>query len=307
MQSEIVFAQKKSATKSNASLRADSIKLVSQLRKEALIRKQDSIYEARELIKEKRIKEIEERNEKLEAKRRKKGIPLTQEISFGYRLSSDGWGFFLNRGFVKIEDAEKPHTTFALIDLSEKKHPKEKNITNDVFTTLYPDEPKPLSYKYGKINNFYQFKFGIGNTKPLSGKFDRKNVVINWSYNAGISLGLLKPYYLDLILPEGSGFVRKFAKYEDTKEEYFLDLNNQGYILGGADFTMGIGEIKFKPGLALKSGLYFDYSPSKKIFTGIELGASAEIYAQKISIMANNSSNFFFNVYADFRFGKRWE
>jgi hypothetical protein len=305
---EFLLAQKKGIAKSSTSVRADSIKLVSLLRKEALIRKQDSIYEARELMKEKRQQAIDERNEKLEAKRRKKGIPLTQEISIGYRLANDGWGFFANRGFLKIDDPEKPHTLLVWIEFSEKKHPKEKNTSNEVFSTIYPDEPKPLSYKYGKINNFYQFKFGIGNMKPISGKLDKKNVVINWSYSAGISLGLLKPYYLDLIVKEGNGYVRKFAKYEDSTKEYFLDPTNQGYILGGADFTMGIGDIKIKPGFALKSALYFDYSPTKKLFSGIELGTSAEIYAQKIPIMATQkTTSIFFNVYADFRFGKRWE
>ena len=305
---DFLHAQKNRTVKSNSSARADSIKLVSQLRKEALIKRQDSIYEARELMKEKRQQAIDERNEKLEAKRRKKGIPLTQEIAVGYRLASDGWSFFANRGILNIDDPEKPHTLFAWIDFSEKKNPKEKNISNEVFSTIYPDEPKPLSYKYGKINNFYQFKFGIGNMKPISGKLDKKNVVICWSYSAGLSLGFLKPYYLDLIVKEGNGYVRKFAKFEDSIKEYFLDPTNQGYILGGADFTMGIGDIKIKPGLALKTAMYFDYSPTKKIFSGIELGASAEIYTQKIPIMAIiKSNNVFFNVYADFRFGKRWE
>jgi hypothetical protein len=41
-------AQKKRTVKSHSSLRADSIRMVSQLKKEALIRRQDSIYEARE-------------------------------------------------------------------------------------------------------------------------------------------------------------------------------------------------------------------------------------------------------------------
>lgn len=288
--------------------KADSIKLISKLRKEALIKKQDSIYENREIAKAQRQEAIDIKYEKLEASRRKKGIPFTQEFSFGYRLCTDGWAFFINRGFIKTDDEKGPHTNSFWIDLSEKKHPKEKSITNDIFTALYPNEPKPLSYKYGKINNFYQLKFGIGNSKPISGKLENKNVIINWNYSLGISLGMLKPYYLDLILPEGSGYIRKFAKYEESTKPYFLDTSNQGYILGGANFTKGISEIKFKPGLALKSGFYFDYSPSKKIFTGLELGASAEIYAQKIPIMATvKSSNFFFNLYADFRFGKRWE
>lgn len=305
---DCVFAQKKSSKNTNVSSRADSIHAANLLKKEALIKRQDSIYEARELAKEKRAQELEERNEKLALKRSKKILPLTQEMALGYRFATDGWSIFTSRGFIKTEDVEIPHTNFLWIDLSEKHNPKETNSYNETFVAMFPNEVKPVSYKYGKINNFYQLKIGYGNIKPISGILDRKNVIVNWVYCAGLSLGLLKPYYLDLFLPEGSGYIRKYAKYTETNSPYFLDLKNQGYIIGGADFTKGIAEIKMKPGLALRSGFFFDYSASRKTFMGIEIGASAEIYAQEIPIMTlTKNTAYFFNLYADFRFGKRWE
>ncbi|MBL7764501.1 MAG: hypothetical protein JNJ58_00270 [Chitinophagaceae bacterium] len=290
----------------------DSVRAVNRARIDSITKsnllKRDSLKALREQENEKRQIELEERRAKMEATRKRKVVPLTQEMSAGFRLNSDGWSFIVNRGFIKDEKTPEAHTLFLWVDLSEKRHPKETPTLNENFSIVNPGEPKPTSFKYGKINNFYQFKFGVGNIKPISGKLDKKSVLINWVYYGGISLGLLKPYYLDLLIPEGNTYVRKYDKYKESNKEYFLDLNNQGTIVGGSDFTKGIGEIKLQPGLALRSGFYFDYSATRKSFLGVEIGASAELYTKEIPIMVNaKNSMYFFNIYADIRFGKRWE
>lgn len=289
----------------------DSLRAANQARLEATKAaneaRRDSMENAREIERQKRALDAEERKAKQELMRRRRVAPLTQEMSVGFRLNSDGWSFLVNRGFIKTE-AERLHTAVLWFDISEKKNPKEYRTMNDNFAVVNPGEIKPMSYKYGKINNFYQVKIGYGNSRPISGILDRKSVTVNWVYNAGLSLGLLKPYYLDILVPEGNVYVRQFAKYSEENRAYFLDLNNQGTIVGGSDFTRGISEIKLRPGLALRSGFYFDYRTSRKSFMGVEIGASAELYTQKIPIMVTSSSSAtFFNIYADFRFGKRWE
>lgn len=281
--------------------RIDSIKISNEL-------KRDSIRDAREKRAEANRRAKEERELKQEARRRKKIMPLTQEMSGGYKLASDGWSFFVQRGFIKTEDVESPHTNFLWFDISEKKDPKETKTLNENFSVAFPGEVKPIAYKYGKINNFYQLKIGYGNSKPISGRLDKKSVQISWIYGAGLSLGFLKPYYLDLFLPEGNGYIRTYAKYSESIKTSFLDLNNQGTIIGGSYFYKGISEVKFQPGLALRSGFYFDYTLTRNTFLGVEIGASAEVYTQKIPIMINAPNrSVFFNIYADIRFGKRWE
>lgn len=301
-----IKAKKKNAKK-NSELESfpaedpkDSITIARELRMDSL--KAARMYEA-----EKRKKDLLEKRGQLIAMQKKIIHPLTQEMSIGYRLASDGWSLFVQRGFIKT-DAERLHTNFIFVDLSEKRNAKETRSMNENFTIVNPNELKPTSYKYGKINNFYQFKLGYGNSIPISGKLDKKSVQISWLYAGGLSMGILKPYYLDLLIPEGNIYVRKFEKYSEKTKEYFLDLNNQGTIVGGSSFTKGIGEIKIQPGLALRSGFYFDYTASRKTFLGVEIGASAELYMKKIPIMVTNSNSaYFFNVYADFRFGRRWE
>lgn len=267
--------------------------------------RKDSIRQAREVAAEKKRMEQEARRNLILATRKKKIEPLTQEMAGGIRLNSDGWSFFVNRGFIQEGGDRVNYLSF---DFSEKKHPKETRTSNDNFAITYPNEIKPVPYKYGKVNNFYQFKIGYGTMRKLTGRLDKKNVTINWIANGGLSVGLLKPYYLDMLVPEGNVYVRKYQKYSEANKTYFLDLNNAGTILGGSSFTRGIGEMTIQPGLHLKSGFYFDYAATRKSFIGVEIGASAELYFKEIEIMKNTGNNaYFFNFYADFRFGKRWE
>jgi hypothetical protein len=299
-----------SAQKNKPNPKLDSIKQANQLRldsiKGANQAMRDSLALVRETEKDKRLKELEAKRAEREAKRKKIILPISQELGIGFRLNSDGWSFMVNRGFIKYED-EPVHTNFLWFDFSEKKNRKESRSLNENFNVVNPGEPKPVSYKYGKINNFYQLKIGYGNYKPISGRLDKKSVTINWTYAAGLSIGILKPYYLDLLIPEGNVYVRKYEKYSEQNKTSFLDLNNQGTIVGGSDFTKGITEIKIQPGLALRSGFYFDYAATKKSFIGVEIGAGLELYTKKIPIMINtNNSAYFLTLYADFRFGKRW-
>jgi hypothetical protein len=267
--------------------------------------KRDSIRENRAAQNAERKRIADAKREIMLAGRKKKIEPLTQELSGGFRLNSDGWTLFSVRGFLSEEEHSSRYFS---LDFSEKKHPKETRTQNDNFSASYPNEIKPIPYKYGKVNNFYQFKIGYGGSRELTGKLDKKSVVIHWVYGGGLSIGLLKPYYLDLLVPEGNVYVRKYQKYSEQNKESFLDLNNRGTILGGSSFTRGIGETQIKPGLHAKSGFYFDYAATRKSFFGVEIGASAELYMKEIEIMKNTkNSAFFLNFYADIRFGKRWE
>jgi hypothetical protein len=279
----------------------DSVKLAEKA-------KRDSVAQANKILSEKRKEEARIRKEAALARKRKKVIPITEEMGLGYRMNSDGWSFFVHRGLIKTEDPQNLHTLFLFGEFGEKRHPKEIKSFNETFTTVYPNEPKPVSYKYGKINNFYPLRLGIGNTKPLTGKLDQKSVRINWTYSGGISIGLLKPYYLDFLVPEGNVYIRTVDKYSEEVKTYFLDLENRGTIVGGSDFTKGISEIKIIPGICAKTGFYFDYTSSEKTFLGVEIGCGLELYSKKVEIMAlMEGKPYFFNVYADFRIGRRWK
>jgi hypothetical protein len=236
----------------------------------------------------------------------RKPNPISQEFGMGLRINTDGWCIGMHRGFLKLEEPYK--TSFVWIDIAEKRHPKEYKQTNQNFATFNPNEPKPLPYKYGKINNFYQFKMGFGIKKPFTFRLDRKSIELNYVVGGGISIGLLKPYYLQLFTDTNSNISPvDFEKYSEANARRFLNLTSRQTIIGSADFTKGLSEFEFKPGLHAKAGIQFDYLFTTKSYMSVELGTSVEMYGSKIPIMATvNSSPFFINLYAEVSIGKRW-
>lgn len=225
--------------------------------------------------------------------------PLQGELSGGIRLNSDGYGIFVDKGWIKGGDAfgavnrdKLFHVRLLQFELSEHKHAKEmrsSSVAGGAFT--------PNSYILGKINNFYTFKVGYGRRQMIAGKPDPGNFSIHWVYLGGFSAGLLKPYYLNLY---SSGE----TKYSEDNARYFVSPNN---IESKAPFTKGFSELKFVPGLHVKTGLHIDFSTSRKALMALELGVNGEYYTQKIEQMVGQDPKaLFLNFYASLQFGKRW-
>lgn len=239
----------------------------------------------------------------------KKPKPLRTEMSLGAKMNTNGWGAYITKGWVKSDDAKRSDQFYNLryveLEFDEVKHPKETKTTNQFLGSYSNESAKP--YIYGKINNFYQFNLGYGFRKMIAGKPEPRSVSVHWFYLGGLSLGLLKPYYVNANVPQDNGgsgpLVRKTIKYEDDKQSFLDDR----LIISAAGFTQGIGETKIVPGLHLKTGLHFDFAANKKTVLAIETGVSADLYTQKIEIMANQKAYpYSANVFASFQFGKRW-
>jgi len=237
----------------------------------------------------------------------KKPKPITKEFSGGVRLNTDGWSVFVDKGWVKSEDSRNAdkfyNVRIAQIELSEHKHVKELKTTNPN-PVINNEKPKP--YIYGKINNFYTLKLGYGNRKMIAGKPEQGTVAIHWVYMGGLSLGMLKPYYLDAyVMPDNPRRLKKESiKYSEETKQSFL---GQQYIVGSSGWSKGLNEIKYVPGIQAKTGLHFDFAASRKTKLAIEVGVSAELYTQKIEILANQDAYpYLFNGYVSLQFGKRY-
>ncbi len=225
--------------------------------------------------------------------------PLRGELSGGLRLYSDGYGIFVDKGWIKGDEFPNNkesrfyHARLLQVELNERKHAKEAK-SNNAFGGLGLE---PSSYILGKINNFYTLRVGYGRRRMIAGKPDPGTISIHWVYVGGLSLGLLKPYYLELkALGE--------TKYTDSLVN---DFTTPGNIIGKARFSKGLSEIKFVPGAYVKTGLHFDFAHKRKGLSALEVGASAEIYTQKIEQMVEQDPRaVFFNFYASFQLGKRW-
>lgn len=223
--------------------------------------------------------------------------PILHEISFGVRANTNGWSVYSDYGKAKTSDPRKADMFYNLLylqtEFTEKKDPKEQKVKAQTLS-----DKASSSYIYGKINNFYALKLGVGYRKMLAGKPDPGCVSIHWANTAGFSLGMLKPYYIKL-----AGGTSEI-KYSDINKVDFL---NQAIISGSGGFSKGLSEIVFIPGGHIKSAIHFDFSTNRKNVVGVETGVNAEFYSQPIALLANDkSTSYFVDLFVAFQFGKRW-
>ncbi len=241
----------------------------------------------------------EARREKKEAKPQKinemvrqaeEGVLVYQKQSiFGIQLRTNGYGAFYELGRMK----SNRKTTIYRIDITEIKNSKEEKILGGSFIFGNP-------YVYGKINNFYPVTLGVGQQYIFGQKGNKNGVAVTGIYTAGLSLGLLRPYYLNV---EDANGEEKSIKYSVEDSVLFLD---QGAIISGGGFGKGWSEIKVKPGAFAKVGMRFDFGRYNESVSALEIGMSVEAYASKIQIMAlQKDKRMFFQGYIAFLFGRR--
>ncbi len=243
-----------------------------------------------------------------------KPILLRQEMSFGVTLHTSGWGFEVKRG-RNITGFKKLMFEAQFVSM---KHPKERRVINPFFENS-------KSYFFGKLNTFNIIRASAGARKTLYSKADRTGVEVRFIYMGGLSLGITKPVYLEILTeePPNSGL------YDVVTEKY--DPNNQNHnpenIYGRASFTQGLDEIKFHPGGYAKVGFNFEYAPFHEDIKAIEVGASLDAYPRRIPIMAvqvdsdNNgildgkdkwdpyhkpNKQFFLTFYFTLIYGRKW-
>ena len=221
--------------------------------------------------------------------------PITHEMSVGFRLNSDGWSAYTDIGRVKTNDPRHGdmfyNVRFWQIEITEKKSPDEYKTTSD-------NGGGNNTYIYGKINNFYAVKLGWGYRKMLAGKPDPGSVSIHWVNAGGVSIGILKPYYINTLSDPSA------IRYADPNKSDFLDQNN---IEGSAGFSKGLNQITVVPGFHFKSALHFDFSTNRKNVIGVETGFNIEYYTTQVQLMATQSpTSYFLDLFIAAQFGRRW-
>ncbi len=237
-----------------------------------------------------------ERREKINQliKQEEEGALIYQKQgAFGFKFNTDAWSMFYEHGKYKTINK----TSLWWLELGERKHPKEEKVP-----TLSASQGFLIisSYIYGKQNNFYYLKAGLGQQTLIGGKGNKNGVAVSAIYGGGFSAGLLKPYYIEIQNP--STGVKEEIKYNNN-DNLFLDPT---IILGKGSFGKGFNEIKFVPGVHARAALRFDYGRYNEVLSAMEVGVNAEYYSKTMPILLlNPEKKFFFNAYIALVFGKR--
>lgn len=212
-------------------------------------------------------------------------IIFNRQSAFGIKLNTDGYGLS-----YEIARFKSPRVaTIYQLEINEKKHKKEKR-------TSLLNGFNFNSVIFGKLNNFYQVKLGMGQQRIIGGKGNKNGVAVMAVYAGGFTLGLQKPYYVDVIDQSQQRFRKTYPTIIDS-----------GYIEQGASgFTVGWDRVQPKYGVHAKGALRFDYGRFNETVSAIEVGLNAEYYFRKVAQMAYNpEKNFFFNAYVSLLLGRR--
>jgi hypothetical protein len=209
---------------------------------------------------------------------------------FGIRLASNGYGINFEKGKFK----SPTRTRLYQFELNEIHDPKEHHVSAS------SDQINFSSVNPFKLNNLYEFKMAIGEERLIGGKGNKNGVAVTALYTGGVTVGLLKPYYLDI------SNVITSATSQKTFEQLNEDTVEGEQIQGAAGFFSGWDALKIKPGLNAKVAMRFDYGRLNQTISAIECGLTEEYYFSKIPLAYMvKQHNFFFNAYVQIMFGSR--
>ncbi len=213
---------------------------------------------------------------------------FNKQSAFGIKLATDGYGISYEKGKFKTVN----RTFLIQFELNEKKSPKDHKVAAAGYNGYNFN-----SVVVGKLNNFYEFKVAAGNQYLIGGKGNKNGVAVTALVTGGLSLAILKRYYVDVYNP------RTNADFKST----YPTIIDSGYIeYGSSGFFSGWNDVTVKPGLNAKTALRFDYGRFNTTLTAIEVGLTGEYYFSKIPMVyLVPQQNFFFNAYLMILFGKR--
>ena len=118
-----------------------------------------------------------------------KGLIYTQEKTVNLSFNTSGFSF----GYAKGKLKNYKVTPFWQFEFGRLKHPKSYKQVADITGNR---NSKP--YTYGKKNVFMTLRAMRGHKHYFSEKAKTKGVAVGMQYMAGLSLGLVKPYYLNI-------------------------------------------------------------------------------------------------------------
>lgn len=229
-----------------------------------------------------------------------KGIVYDKEFVMEFRLQTNGWGIGAQWGNIRTYYS----TRFYYVGLGELKHTREVRSNTAGFGTR--------SYIFGKQNNFFQIKGGIGEKRYFSERAEKKGLAVGMSYRIGPTLGILKPYQLDISSSEGSsliGFQTRSIRYTPQNANDFLDKNR---IVGASGIGSGLENISPVIGGNAMVALHLDFGAFEEFVKGVDAGIMFDIFLQPVPVMIEaarfdniKNRSYFLNVFLNFQFGKR--
>lgn len=203
---------------------------------------------------------------------------LNNDITFddnaykaGLQASPNGYGIF----FRQVNPLNKGGR-FRMIDISLTgvKSIKEKNVLNQRMFNTSP-------YIYGKINRLYALRPMLGYQRTLAERTSKNSVGINAFAGGGITIGFLKPVYVDIAIPDPNtpnSYISVSRRYEPFSMDPTV-------ISGYSSFDKGLGKTKIIGGVSMKAGVDFNWGNYASVFRSIEVGFMIDYFPSRPELL----------------------
>jgi hypothetical protein len=228
-----------------------------------------------------------------------KGIVYNRELAVNIRMHTHGYAFGVNVGRLQTYY----RTKYWHAELGELKHAKELRQSEDNPNSLNGRVAR--AFKYGKQNNLFVLRAGLGAKRYFSEKAKHKGVAVGISYEAGGTLGILKPYYLEL--QAGENNITYSLRYTKETADRFL---NRDLIHGSSSWAKGFGHLSLVPGAHARFAVHFDWGAFDEYLKSFEGGIMVDAFTKRMPIMVEKpgveNNLLFLNLFLNLQFGKRW-
>ncbi|MBC7572474.1 MAG: hypothetical protein H7319_22495 [Spirosoma sp.] len=190
-----------------------------------------------------------------------------------------------------------PQYRYLSVEVVNVKHPKE----------LAASLTAGSRYIQGKENYLFVIRPQYGREVKLFQRDEDDGISVSGILAAGPSLGIIKPYYLDVAFGNSSRSV-------PASQVNGTSTATGEIVTGAGSIFQGFGQSKLSVGLNLKAALSFELSAFRTNTTGIEIGFLTEIFPQRIIIIPNTNPganradgnrNFFTSGYLTLFFGSK--
>ncbi|GAB3703666.1 hypothetical protein GCM10027592_34000 [Spirosoma flavus] len=189
-----------------------------------------------------------------------------------------------------------PQYRYLSIELVNVKHPKELQSSVNSIGSRYID---------GKENYLFVLRPQYGREVKLFQRKSDEGIAVSGILAAGPSLGIIKPYYLEVVLGNNSR----------TAPASQVNASPTGEtVIGSGGFLEGLGQSKLTVGLNVKAALSFELSAFRANTTGVEIGFLAEAFPNTIVIIPSTNPSgdreqgnrsFFTSAYITLFFGSK--
>ncbi|MCE3227324.1 MAG: hypothetical protein K0S32_1875 [Bacteroidetes bacterium] len=185
--------------------------------------------------------------------------------------------------------------SFYEVDIQSLKHPKEIKVSGTAESRK--------RFVYGKLNSVFLLRGAVGMQNEIYQKADNKAVAVRVQYSLGPTLGLAKPYYVQVY--RSPSVNNGQSRTEDVR--FNEDNFTQDSVIGKGVFSKGIAETVVYPAVTGKLNLSFEYAPFSNIIRAIETGITVDYFPKALPIMARNpAENIIITLHVGFVFGRKW-